>query len=213
MNADRLRIWFLVSVMGLILLGSVWIFEVMRRNSELADTKQARVDPDYYVEHFNFVRLSQSGKTNYRVSGEKLTHFPKENEFEIIKPLIVSVDQDKTPMRIVADRAIVKQKVKEHSDATAEDQIHLVGNVELERSQTNLSNHIIIKSPNLILFPDSEKMKTQAEIHLMTPRATMRAIGMEADNIEQKIQLLSQVKLEIDTTNLSKAGINSSPKK
>lgn len=205
MNADRIRVWLLVTIMGLIMLGSFWVYEVMRRNAELAaSSNQVRSAPDYFVEQFNFVRLSQSGKTNYRVTGDKLTHFPKEDEFEIIHPLIVSVDQEQTPMKIRADRAIIKQKVKEEGQTAAEDQIHMLGNVELERSRADQANYLVIKSASLILFPDSEKMKTEAEVQLNTPRANMRAVGMSADNIEQKIRLLSRVKLEIEAPSSSK---------
>lgn len=205
MNADRIRVWLLVTIMGLIMLGSFWVYEVMRRNAELAaSSNQVRSAPDYFVEQFNFVRLSQSGKTNYRVTGDKLTHFPKEDEFEIIHPLIVSVDQEQTPMKIRADRAIIKQKVKEEGQTAAEDQIHMLGKVELERSRADQANYLVIKSASLILFPDSEKMKTEAEVQLNTPRANMRAVGMSADNIEQKIRLLSRVKLEIEAPSSSK---------
>lgn len=205
MNADRIRVWLLVTIMGLIMLGSFWVYEVMRRNAELAaSSNQVRSAPDYFVEQFNFVRLSQSGKTNYRVTGDRLTHFPKEDEFEIIHPLIVSVDQEQTPMKIRADRAIIKQKVKEEGQAAAEDQIHMLGNVELERSRADQANYLAIKSTSLILFPDSEKMKTEAEVQLNTPRANMRAVGMLADNIEQKIRLLSRVKLEIEPPSANK---------
>ena len=82
MTADRIRVWLGVALLGLVMLGSFWIYEVMRRQSEdEAANAKNRSEPDYYVENFNFVRLSQSKQTNYRVTGEKLIHYPREDEF------------------------------------------------------------------------------------------------------------------------------------
>lgn len=198
MTADRIRVWLGVALLGLVMLGSFWIYEVMRRQSEdEAANAKNRSEPDYYVEHFNFVRLSQSKQTNYRVTGEKLIHFPLEDEFEIIQPRIVGIDQEKTPMTIRADRAIVKQKVQEKLQNKPEDQIHMYGNVLVERSKSDQGSYLKMATDSLILFPDSERMRTAEAITMTTPRANITAVGMEAENNRQKIRLLSKVQISI----------------
>ena len=198
MTADRIRVWLGVALLGLVMLGSFWIYEVMRRQSEdEAANAKNRSEPDYYVEHFNFVRLSQSKQTNYRVTGEKLIHFPLEDEFEIIQPRIVGIDQEKTPMTIRADRAIVKQKVQEKLQNKPEDQIHMLGDVLVERSKSDQGSYLKMATDSLILFPDSERMRTAEAITMTTPRANITAVGMEAENNRQKIRLLSKVQISI----------------
>ena len=206
MNADRIRVWLLVTIMGLIMLGSFWVYEVMRRNAELAAaSNQVRSAPDYFVEQFNFVRLSQSGKTNYRVTGEKLTHFPKEDEFEIIQPRIVGIDQEQTPMNIRADRAVIKKRVKEAGQATPEDQIHMLGNVLVERSSVNKQAALKLETETLTLFPDSERMKTDAPVLMTTASAVLNALGLEANNATQKIDFPHRVTMVIDNARLPQA--------
>jgi lipopolysaccharide export system protein LptC len=198
MTADRIRVWLGVALLGLIMLGSFWIYEVMRRQSEdEAANAKNRSEPDYYVEQFNFVRLSQSKQTNYRITGDKLIHFPQEDEFEIIQPRIVGIDQEKTPMTIRADRAIVKQKVQEKSQSKPEDQIHMHGNVLVERSKSDQGSYLKMATNTLILFPDSERMRTAEAITMTTPRANIAAVGMEAENSNQKIRLLNKVQISI----------------
>lgn len=207
MTADRIRSWLGVALLGLIMLGSFWIYEVMRRNNEdRVNAAKIRSEPDYFVEDFNFVRLSQSGKTNYRVTGEKLTHFPQEDEFEILQPRIVGIDEDKTPMLIRADRAIVKQKLRESANAKPEDQIHMIDNVIIERAKSASAAPIIMETSTLILFPDSEKMKTDARVKMTTHRATISAFGMEANNADQKVRFLKNVHIEIENKLTSKLG-------
>lgn len=198
MTADRIRVWLGVALLGLVMLGSFWIYEVMRRQSEdEAANAKNRSEPDYYVENFNFVRLSQSKQTNYRVTGEKLIHYPREDEFEIVQPRIVGIDQEKTPMTIRAERAIVKQKVQEKSQSKPEDQIHMQGNVLVERSKSDQGGHLTMATNSLILFPDSERMRTSEQITMTTARANITANGMEADNSTQKIHLLNKVQISI----------------
>lgn len=198
MTADRIRVWLGVALLGLVMLGSFWIYEVMRRQSEdEAANAKNRSEPDYYVENFNFVRLSQSKQTNYRVTGEKLIHYPREDEFEIVQPRIVGIDQERTPMTIRAERAIVKQKVQEKSQSKPEDQIHMQGNVLVERSKSDQGGHLTMATNSLILFPDSERMRTSEQITMTTTRANITANGMEADNSTQKIRLLNKVQISI----------------
>ncbi|MBC3809427.1 LPS export ABC transporter periplasmic protein LptC [Undibacterium seohonense] len=205
MTADRIRVWLGVALLGLIMLGSFWVYEVMRRQvDDDANNRKDRSEPDYYVEQFNFVRLSQSKQTNYRVTGDRLIHFPQEDEFEIVQPRIVGIDQEKTPMTIRADRAIVKQKIQEKPESKAEDQIHLRGNVQVERSNSKLGSHLTMSTKALTLFPDTERMRTAEAVTLTTPRANLNAIGMEADNSSQKIRLLSKVQISIAPPGASK---------
>lgn len=216
MNADRIRVWLLVTIMGLIMLGSFWVYEVMRRNAELAAaSNQVRSAPDYFVEQFNFVRLSQSGKTNYRVTGDKLTHFPKEDEFEITQPRIIGIDQEQTPMNIRADRAVIKQKVKEDGQAKPEDQILMLGNVLVERSATTKLAKLKLETASLTLFPDSERMKTDAPVIMTTASAVLNALGLEANNATQQISFPGQFNMIIDNTRFQKIAVspNLSPEK
>lgn len=214
MTADRIRVWLGVALLGLVMLGSFWVYEVMRRQSEdaLSSTKD-RSEPDYYVEHFNFVRLSHSQKTNYRVTGDKLIHFPKEDEFEIIQPRIVGIDQEKMPMTMSAERAIVKQKVQENSQSKPEDQIHLVDKVIFERMGKDGRSNIRLQTSFLVLYPDSEKMRTDKEVKMNTNYSEITATGMRADNAQQKIELLSKVHMVMEKSPLQQEKKPASPTK
>ncbi|MBY0573982.1 MAG: LPS export ABC transporter periplasmic protein LptC [Undibacterium sp.] len=201
MSADRLRVWLMVALLALLALGSFWIVEVIRRNSvQQSESRKERTEPDYFVEGFNFVRLSQSGQTNYRVTGDKLIHYPQEDEFEITQPRIVGIDQEKTPMRIRADKAIVKQKVKTDANSRAEDQIHLYDNVEVDRTKTTVSESTNLRTKYLMLLPDSEKMSSDKEVQITLPRGKISALGMQANNATHTIELLKKVHMEFEPT-------------
>jgi lipopolysaccharide export system protein LptC len=182
-------------------LGSFWKLEIMRRNDNEGNSRaSARSEPDYYVEKFSFIRLPNNGKSNYHITGDKLTHHPVNDDFEIQQPRINSFDVDKIPLNIRAERAVVEQKNKVITPNREHDQIHLQGNVQAERPETASSKYMKLQSDYVLLLPDENKMKTDQAVTLTTRSAEIHAIGMIADNTTQQIQLLSKIRASFGKT-------------
>ena len=194
LTADRFRTWLAVIFLAVLALASFWILELMRRNDTEGNSRSsARSEPDYYVEKFSFIRLPNNGQANYHITGDKLSHQPQNDVFEIQQPRINSFDADKVPLNIRADKAIIEQKNMQITPARADDQIHLQGNVQAERPESASSKYMILKSEYLLLLPNENKMKTDLAVSLITNNSEIHAIGMMADNVSQQIQLLSKV--------------------
>ncbi len=199
LTADRLRTWLAVALLAMFALGSFWALEVMRRDDEENNAKTSvRNEPDYYVETFNFVRLPNNGKANYSIAGERLTHLPKTDSFEIQQPRINSFDADKPPLNIRADRAIVEQKSSLTAPVREHNQIHLQGKVQVERPDSVASSYFKLQSEYLLLLPDENVIKTDQAITMLTHSAEIHAIGMIANNETQQIQMLSKVRASFD---------------
>ncbi len=208
LSADRFRTWLAVFLLALVVLGSFWKLEILRRNDNEGNSRaSARSEPDYYVEKFSFIRLPNNGKANYLITGDRLTHHPVNDDFEIKQPRINSFDANKAPLNIRADRAIVEQKNMVMTPSREHDQIHLQGNVQAERPETANSTYMKLQSEYLLLLPDDNKMKTDQAVSLITSSSEIHAIGMIADNSTQQIQLLSKVR-----ASFSKAGNGTRPK-
>lgn len=101
-------------------------------------------------------------------------------------------------MTMRAERAIVKQKVQEQSQDKPEDQIHLLDNVVFERAGKDGHSKIRLQTSLLVLYPDSEKMRTDKEVTMHTDYSEITAQGMRADNAQQKIEFLSKVHMVIE---------------
>jgi lipopolysaccharide export system protein LptC len=195
LTADRFRTWLAVILVAVLVLASFWILELLRRNDIDGNSRSsARSEPDYYVEKFSFIRLPNNGQVNYHITGEKLSHHPLNDDFEIQQPRINSFDADKVPLNIRAERAVVEQKNMQITPARENDQIHLQGNVQVERPDTASSKYMRLQSEYLLLLPNENKMKTEQAVSLFTNSAEIHAIGMIADNETQQIQLLSKVR-------------------
>lgn len=194
LTADRFRLWLMVAMLAVVALGSFWVLEVMRRNNEEGNSRSAaRTEPDYYVEKFNFVKLSNDGKSNYHITGTRMTHHPRNDNYEIQQPQINSFDEDKTPVTMTADRAVIEQKKALNQPLKESDEVHLYGNVNIERPDGATSKYMKLQSEYLLLLPDLNTMKTDKAVTLLTARSETHAIGMEANSVTQEIQLLSKV--------------------
>lgn len=195
LTADRFRIWLGVVLLALVTLGSFWILKTLRQNGDEANARNgARSEPDYYVEKFNFIRLPNNGQANYSIVGEKLTHYPRSDDIEIQQARINSFSSDKSPINILALRAVIEQKSNLTSPIREHDQIHLLGNVQVERPATAASSFMQLSTDYLLLLPDDNLMKTDTAVVMNTSNSEIHAIGMIADNNSQQIQLLSKVR-------------------
>ncbi|MES2047034.1 MAG: LPS export ABC transporter periplasmic protein LptC [Pseudomonadota bacterium] len=195
LTADRFRTWLAVILVAVLALASFWILELMRRNDTDGNSRSsARSEPDYYVENFSFIRLPNNGQANYHITGDKLSHHPLNDNFEIQQPRINSFDADKVPLNIRAERAVIEQKNLQITPARENDQIHLQGDVQAERPETTSSKYMKLQSEYLLLLPNENKMKTDQAVSVYTHTSELHAIGMIADNATQQIQLLSKVR-------------------
>jgi lipopolysaccharide export system protein LptC len=195
LTADRFRTWLAVILVAVLALASFWILELMRRNDIDGNSRSsARSEPDYYVEKFSFIRLPNNGQVNYHITGDKLSHHPLNDDFEIQQPRINSFDVDKVPLNIRAERAVIEQKNMQISPIRENDQIHLQGNVQVERPETSGSKYMKLESEYLLLLPNENKMKTDQSVGLFTNTSEIHAVGMIADNATQQVQLLSKVR-------------------
>lgn len=194
-TVDRFRLWLLVALLAVVALGSFWVQEVMRRGNDEGNSRSAaRAEPDYYVEDFNFVKLSNDGRSNYHITGERLNHRPRDDDFEIFHPKINSFDQDQTPVTMIADRAVIEQKQSQLRPALQSDEIHLYDNVNVERAATATSRGMKLQTDYLLLLPDLNQLKTDREVTMTSSASEVHAVGMVANTVTQEIELLHKVR-------------------
>jgi len=191
---DRARIWMAIAAVGVVALGSFWLYDTVRRQgADDYNRASARLEPDYYVENFNFIKLSNNGKANYHVTGKNLIHLPRTDQYDIKEPRISSFDAQRTPITINAGRAVVEQKSEVLTPKRAEDVVHLYDQVTVERPQGLNSSFMRVETEYLQLLPDADIVKTDQRIKLITDNGETLATGMMANNTNQELRLLSKV--------------------
>jgi lipopolysaccharide export system protein LptC len=165
--------------------GSFWLAQMMERDGGLS-SDALKNEPDYIVERFSVVRMSPSGQPRYIVSGDKLTHHPVSDTADIEKPLVQSIGAGVPPTTIRAKRARV-----DHGNT----QVHLMGDVDINRMGTANADPVRMRTQALTIFPDDDQMKTDQPVEVISGDATMTGIGLFVDNTTRQVSVPGRVRI------------------
>lgn len=186
MKQDRRRFSMapMLLLVTLMALGSFWLLQIMRSPDNSAGPAAARTDPDYYVDNFNFVRLSANGEAQYNIAGKRMVHNPTDDTHMIDLPVINSLSRERPPMTARSERAIVEPGgVK----------IHMYDNVRIDRPKTPQAENFHLESDYLMVLPDEDIMRTDKPVRLTLGDSTLNGAGMVANNATGELSLASRV--------------------
>lgn len=172
-SSGRFRLVAILAPLIAIALTSFWVVEVMRRSSTDVIDSGVRSEPDFYVEMFNYVKMSTEGDAQYYVSGSRMTHDPVHDSYDIVEPAVRSVRSVGEPMKITARRAWV------NSDSS---EIHLFDDVHIDRPATPERERLQLHSQHLVVLPDDDVMKTDKPVKITHGKSTLTGTGMVANN-------------------------------
>jgi lipopolysaccharide export system protein LptC len=183
-SSYRIRLVLFLALVIALALGSFWVLDVMRRSLEEAMPPSLRTDPDYYVENFTFVRLGETGKVRYHVSGNKLVHNPRDDTYDIQQPVVTSVSQSRPPLTVHAMRG--------HGDPKT-NAIELYDKVRVDRPASATTQYFHMSTDYLYVLPDEEIMKTHLPVQLISGTAVLNGVGMVANQATREFSLAKQV--------------------
>jgi len=166
-------------------LGSFWLVQVMQNQEEqLAAAKSS--EPDYIVENFSFVRMGPTGQPRFVISGARLAHRPDVDVSDIDLPVMRSMTTDRPHMTVTAKTAHVLH---------VQNQVDMVGNVEAKRPAGPKTQALDVKSEALTALPDEDIIKTDQPVEIMLGTATLKGVGMQANNATQTLHVASRGQL------------------
>jgi lipopolysaccharide export system protein LptC len=178
-TAHRWRLLALMLAGVFFTFGSFWLVQVMRGDADVHNVNVGD-DPDYIIDNFSFVRMTEAGQPRYVISGERLTHRPASNTSVIDKPVVQSMSTDRPRMTITADNAHVNQE---------QNQIDLSGNVDISRPGSKTTQPLRIRTEALTLLPDEDIAKTDKPIKMTLGASSVNGVGMVANNATQQLTL------------------------
>lgn len=183
-SANRFRLAVILTLGAALTLGSFWVLEVMRKSIVDSTPDLPRDEPDYYIEKFNFVRMSQTGEAQYNISGLKLTHNPTDDSHFIELPVIKSFSNKSPPMTSHAKHAIVDRNTRK---------IHMYNNVHIDRPATATSEHFHLVSEYLLILPDEDVMQTDKPVNITLGASKLLGTGMYTNNATRELKLSANV--------------------
>ena len=184
-NAQRLRLGLTVLFIAAAALGSYWLLEATRQRGSGQLVAIPKDEPDYIVDKFNFVRMSERGEARYNVSGTRMSHFPADDSIEISEPVLHNLSNAQALITLSAQRAVVEQGSK---------RIHLFTQVKVDRAASASSQDFHLSTDYLLVLPDEDIMQSDQAVTILHGRSRMTAIGMLVNNAKREIYLSDQVR-------------------
>lgn len=167
-----------------IALASFWIVEVMRRGADDGTSPAQRTEPDFYVEQFNYVKLARSGAAQYHLSGERLTHNPVDDSYDVTQPIVRSMRTNAEPMTITARRAWI------NGDST---EVHLFDDVHIDRPASVEDERMLLRTEKMVILPDEDAMHTERKVIIDRGKSVLTGTGMYANNATGEFRLRNNV--------------------
>ncbi len=177
----------LLLLIVLLAMSTFWLdLAVKSSSAEVGQDGSVRRDPDYVIENFSVMRMNQDGVARHALSAKRLLHYPDNISSDLEQPRLVNVDPGKPVVRIMADRGELPSK---------SDDVHLAGNVTVQREAGNGRGKITLVTSSLHIIPDDDIAKTDKPVTITDANTVINAVGMELNDRTNTIQLLSQVRI------------------
>lgn len=180
-TAHRWRVGTTLIAGAVFALASFWLVQVINRGDFARGVDAPKTEPDYIVDNFSFVRMTPDGKPRYIVSGDKLTHRPEGDISDVDKPVVLNLSPVQQPMTMHAERARIDH---------AKNVVDLMGKVDIERAASPKAKRMTIKTEQLTMFPDEDRMTSEQAVVMTLGDASIRGVGMRADNAAQTVHFL-----------------------
>lgn len=166
--------------------GSFWLLQLMQASDIDAQLGGPPDEPDYIVENFSFVRMTENGQPSYVVSGKRLAHIPLGDVSNVEQPLLRGVEPGRPPMTVVSKTARIHHE---------EHRVELFGDVDLQRPKTAASEALRVRTQALTVLPDEEIVKTDLPIDMQLGASSVKGVGMVANNATQQLHLSGRGKI------------------
>jgi lipopolysaccharide export system protein LptC len=183
-SSGRFRLIAVLAPTIALALASFWVVEVMRRSGGDMATAAQRTEPDFYVEQFNYVKMSRTGEAQYHLSGTRLTHNPADDSYDVARPVVRSTRSNTEPMIITAQRAWI------NSDSS---EVHLFDDVHIDRPPDPEHERMQLRSQHLVILPDDDAMQTNKPVIITQGNSRLTGTGMYVNNATREFRLRSNV--------------------
>jgi lipopolysaccharide export system protein LptC len=166
----------------LVLLGN-WLTEQGVKQVDRHLAPETAVQQDYYLNDVTITELDEQGQPQHRLQARQLSHFSATEQSELQQPDLVIMEQNRVAWHVVAEHGSLNQR---------QDMVLLQGKVRLTQSDEQAP--LQLTTPALRIQPKKGRADTDQPVTLTQGNTRIQAIGMQIEQQEQRLLLLSQVR-------------------
>jgi lipopolysaccharide export system protein LptC len=164
---------------------SYYLAELSEQYPKTTGDRKLVHEPDYFVEHFVLTRVNAAGDPVYRVSADRMLHYPDDDSTEFLRPVLVSLDPKKPLVTLRADRGEASRRGE---------QTHLRDNVVLTRAASGDQPEMTLTTDHLLLLTEEDIARTDRPVRIEYGRSSLTGVGMEFNNATRVLTVRSKVR-------------------
>jgi lipopolysaccharide export system protein LptC len=181
---DRLAAGVSLLLLAILAGATYYLAEMSDRGPGGSASRKITHEPDYFVERFAMTRLNSKGEPIFKMSAERLNHFPDDDTSEFVKPLLVSLDPNSPLLTLRSDRG------RSTSEGV---ETHLYDNVLLTRAPIADNPELRIESDYVLLLSEEDIARTHRPVRVTFGDSFLTGVGMEFNNASRQLEVKSHV--------------------
>ncbi len=182
---DRLAAGISIVLLLILAGGSYFLAEFASDRGEPAGTRKITHEPDYFVDGLVLTKVNELGEPAFRLSAERMVHYPDDGSNQFTEPRMVSLD---------SARPQVELRAKSGSTDAQGDETELSGGVVLTRRASAADPELVVKSEVIVLSTKTGIAHTTYPVEIRRGTTSLTGVGMEFDNSSRQLRLDSRVR-------------------
>ncbi len=148
-----------------------------------------RHDPDYIMYDATLRKIGESGRLEYTLKADTVTHYPDNETLDVSKPNLVHAGKG-AQVTVTADTAHVSED---------NERIDLNGNVIIRRAATPKHKALTGATPALTVLPDADKAFTKSPVLVTQGTSWAKGIGLQMDMRAETYRIESRVRAMLES--------------
>lgn len=147
----------------------------------LSTQSVTNIHPEYFLTTTYNVEFDRGGQVEIKLTSDEIRHNPADDSAQLKSPRVELFDKGQREWtvnsqlgKISADGSTID--LEQRVEVASEDQLTL------------------LKTPQLLIFPNEKMAKTDKPVTLQNPYGFTRSIGLTADMESKRVELLQQVR-------------------
>lgn len=173
---------FPIVVLTLLAGVSVWLDRITQQ-PPATHLDRTRHEADFTAEKITLRRFDLTGKVQYVLTADQLVHFGDNESSELTKPRLNYLNRPE-PVWVESNAARVSKDGET---------VVLSGNVFLRRDEAAGRPESTMRTEEMTVWPDDEKMRADKPVTLTQGKTVITANGMTSNNITGEVHLQGQV--------------------
>ena len=181
---DRLAAGISIALLAGLAGVSYYLAALSSRMDRSAAARTPAHEPDYFVEGLALTRLNATGQPVFRMSADRMLHYPDDDSSEFEKPLLVSLDPARPLVTLRAERGRA---------TSGGEQTHLHDSVRLTRAAEGGRPALTVDTDYVLVLPRQDLARTDHPVRITYGDSSLTGVGMEFDNAARVLKVQSRV--------------------